>query len=205
LLCGAIEFGDLSNKDSNVLKLKASNRNDEVLKYLNTRPRTSYLARIPGREPQDARRGQHRSLERQEHSLTHGSHPTQPTHPPPARLRRAGPRALGAEQPFVQFDHQPHLRHHRKQAALPLVDPVHSFGALTGLMAFCFVYLISTGVGVWGQKRPVAWAWDITNFVFWIGIGHAGTLISASLFLTRQQLADAPVNRAAEAMTLCSP
>lgn len=58
---------------------------------------------------------------------------------------------------------------------------------LTGVMAFCFVYLISTGVGVWGQKQPVAWAWDITNFVFWIGIGHAGTLISAILFLTRQK------------------
>ena len=39
-------------------------------------------------------------------------------------------------------------------------------------------YLISTGVGVWGSNIPVAWAFDITNFVFWIGIGHAGTLIS---------------------------
>ena len=72
---------------------------------------------------------------------------------------------------------------------------------LTGIMVFCFVYLISTGVGVWGQKQPVAWAWDITNFVFWIGIGHAGTLISAILFLTRQKWRTA-VNRAAEAMTL---
>ena len=67
--------------------------------------------------------------------------------------------------------------------------------------AFCFTYLISTGVGVWGQKQPVAWAWDITNFVFWIGIGHAGTLISAVLFLTRQKWRTS-VNRAAEAMTL---
>ncbi|MCB1211070.1 MAG: polysulfide reductase NrfD, partial [Verrucomicrobiales bacterium] len=72
---------------------------------------------------------------------------------------------------------------------------------LTGVMVFCFVYLISTGVGVWGQKQPVAWAWDITNFVFWIGIGHAGTLISAILFLTRQKWRTS-VNRAAEAMTL---
>jgi len=72
---------------------------------------------------------------------------------------------------------------------------------LTGVMAFCFIYLISTGVGVWGQKQPVAWAWDITNFVFWIGIGHAGTLISAILFLTRQKWRTA-VNRASEAMTL---
>ena len=72
---------------------------------------------------------------------------------------------------------------------------------LTGLMVFCFAYLISTGVGVWGQKQPVAWAWDITNFVFWIGIGHAGTLISAILFLTRQKWRTS-VNRAAEAMTI---
>ena len=48
-------------------------------------------------------------------------------------------------------------------------------------------YLIATGVGVWGNNHPVGWAWDITNFVFWIGIGHAGTLISAILFLTRQK------------------
>ena len=72
---------------------------------------------------------------------------------------------------------------------------------LVGMMVFCFAYLISTGVGVWGQKQPVAWAWDITNFVFWIGIGHAGTLISAVLFLTRQKWRTS-VNRAAEAMTL---
>ena len=65
----------------------------------------------------------------------------------------------------------------------------------------CFLYLILTGVGVWGENTPVAWAWDITNFVFWIGIGHAGTLISAILFLTRQRWRTA-VNRAAEAMTL---
>ncbi len=65
----------------------------------------------------------------------------------------------------------------------------------------CFLYLIMTGVGVWGENTPAAWAWDITNFVFWIGIGHAGTLISAILFLTRQRWRTA-VNRAAEAMTL---
>jgi Ni/Fe-hydrogenase subunit HybB-like protein len=72
---------------------------------------------------------------------------------------------------------------------------------LTGIMVFCFAYLIATGVGVWGQKQPVDWAWDITNFVFWIGIGHAGTLISAILFLTRQKWRTS-VNRAAEAMTI---
>ncbi|MBN2505531.1 MAG: polysulfide reductase NrfD [Verrucomicrobia bacterium] len=63
------------------------------------------------------------------------------------------------------------------------------------------VYLMSTGVGVWGVMVPVAWAWDITNFVFWIGIGHAGTLISAILFLLRQEWRT-PIHRVAEAMTL---
>ena len=57
--------------------------------------------------------------------------------------------------------------------------------AITGTIAmfglFCLGYQISTGVGTWGLNHPVGWAWDITNFVFWIGIGHAGTLISAIL------------------------
>jgi len=66
---------------------------------------------------------------------------------------------------------------------------------------FCIGYLISTGVGTWGNNIPVGWAWEITNFVFWIGIGHAGTLISAILFLLRQKWRTS-INRSAEAMTL---
>ena len=69
------------------------------------------------------------------------------------------------------------------------------------MMVLCIAYLISTGVGVWGLNQPADWAWDITNFVFWIGIGHAGTLISAVLFLLRQKWRTS-INRAAEAMTL---
>ncbi len=57
------------------------------------------------------------------------------------------------------------------------------------------------GIGTWGLNRSVGWAFDITNFVFWIGIGHAGTLISAILFLFRQKWRTS-VNRSAEAMTL---
>jgi Ni/Fe-hydrogenase subunit HybB-like protein len=68
-------------------------------------------------------------------------------------------------------------------------------------LLFSLVYLVSTGVGVWGMNHPVAWGWDIVNFVFWIGIGHAGTLISAILFLTRQKWRTS-VNRASEAMTI---
>jgi hypothetical protein len=57
------------------------------------------------------------------------------------------------------------------------------------------------GVGVWGLNNPVGWAFDITNFVFWVGIGHAGTLISAILFLFRQKWRTS-INRFAEAMTI---
>src|SRR5262245_32603789 len=62
-------------------------------------------------------------------------------------------------------------------------------------------YLIFTGVGVWGNNAPVGWGWPIVNFVFWIGIGHAGTLISAILFLFRQRWRTS-INRASEAMTI---
>jgi molybdopterin-containing oxidoreductase family membrane subunit len=65
----------------------------------------------------------------------------------------------------------------------------------------CVIGLLKNGLGLWGLNYPVAWAWDITNFVFWIGIGHAGTLISAILFLLRQPWR-ASINRVAEAMTL---
>ncbi len=70
------------------------------------------------------------------------------------------------------------------------------------LMLFAVLtYLISTGVGIYGNNHPVMWGWPIVNFVWWIGIGHAGTLISAILFLLRQRWRTA-VNRAAEAMTI---
>src|SRR5512142_1934110 len=73
--------------------------------------------------------------------------------------------------------------------------------ALLGLGATAVTYEIATGIGTWGLNRTVGWAFDITNFVFWIGIGHAGTLISAILFLLRQRWRTS-VNRAAEAMTI---
>ena len=63
------------------------------------------------------------------------------------------------------------------------------------------LYLLGTGVGVWGLNKTINWAWDITNFVWWVGIGHAGTLISAVLLLFRQKWRMA-INRSAEAMTI---
>jgi molybdopterin-containing oxidoreductase family membrane subunit len=61
--------------------------------------------------------------------------------------------------------------------------------------------LLVKGTGIWGLRAPVMWSFDITNFVWWIGIGHAGTLISAILLLLNQTWRNS-INRFAEAMTL---
>jgi Ni/Fe-hydrogenase subunit HybB-like protein len=73
--------------------------------------------------------------------------------------------------------------------------------AFLGLYGFAIFWTVWKGIGEWGANRTINWAWDITNFVWWIGIGHAGTLISAILLLFRQRWRTG-VNRAAEAMTI---
>ena len=74
-----------------------------------------------------------------------------------------------------------------------------NIGLLT--LVACIAYLFWNGVGVWGLNNPVGWGYAIVNFVFWVGIGHAGTLISAILFLFRQKWRTG-INRSAEAMTI---
>src|SRR3954462_14455704 len=110
----------------------------------------------------------------------------------------------------------------------PVIEPGHSFGSVTDkitsivlrrgtplwwiggiaitfrmlpLLLLACTMLLFKGVGVWGINIPIGWGFDIINFVWWIGIGHAGTLISAILLLFRQQWRTW-INRAAEAMTL---
>ena len=73
--------------------------------------------------------------------------------------------------------------------------------SLLGLLQVSILYLIYEGTGIWGLNNPVGWGWAIVNFVFWVGIGPAGTLISAVLFLFRQKWRTA-INRFAEAMTI---
>ncbi|MCG3193171.1 MAG: hypothetical protein DIJKHBIC_02421 [Thermoanaerobaculia bacterium] len=73
--------------------------------------------------------------------------------------------------------------------------------SMLGVLVFSLAYLLYAGMGICGVNGPVGWGSFIINFVFWIGIGHAGTLISAVLFLFRQQWRTG-INRAAEAMTL---
>jgi molybdopterin-containing oxidoreductase family membrane subunit len=74
-------------------------------------------------------------------------------------------------------------------------------GAGALFFVFCLGWTVWFGIGTWGLNKTVGWAWDITNFVWWIGIGHAGTLISAILLLFRQRYRTG-INRAAEAMTI---
>ena len=110
----------------------------------------------------------------------------------------------------------------------PTIEPGHSFSTITdhistivlrrktpfgwfigflialggvGLLSVSLTLLIGKGVGIWGINHPVGWGMDIINFVWWIGIGHAGTLISAILLLLRQEWRTS-INRFAEAMTL---
>jgi Ni/Fe-hydrogenase subunit HybB-like protein len=112
--------------------------------------------------------------------------------------------------------------------ALPLIEPGHTYATVTDKisaivltgptpkfwyvgfgLSFIFVlillyattYLLTVGVGIWGINIPVAWGFAIVNFVWWIGIGHAGTLISAILLLMRQKWRQS-INRFSEAMTL---
>jgi Ni/Fe-hydrogenase subunit HybB-like protein len=74
---------------------------------------------------------------------------------------------------------------------------------MASLVPISLIYLVATGIGVWGSHNTVAWAWDITNFVWWVGIAHAGTLISAILCVTRQKWRTS-INRAGEAVTIFS-
>src|SRR6188474_1365413 len=110
----------------------------------------------------------------------------------------------------------------------PVIGPGHTFGSVTDkiaslvltkktpigwfvgfaisfsllmVMLVTVAHLLFTGIGIWGNNIPIGWAFDIVNFVWWIGIGHAGTLISAVLLLLKQQWRTS-INRFAEAMTL---
>ncbi|TXE12478.1 NrfD/PsrC family molybdoenzyme membrane anchor subunit [Algoriphagus aquimarinus] len=79
-----------------------------------------------------------------------------------------------------------------------------AFLTSVGVLALGSIAVIASvweGIGMWGLNKTVGWAWDITNFVWWVGIGHAGTLISAVLLLFRQKWRTS-INRAAEAMTI---
>ena len=116
----------------------------------------------------------------------------------------------------------------RMHITAPVIEPGHDFGTVTDkisaivlkrrtppawffgfsisfiiatILMVTIAHLVLTGIGIWGNNQPVGWSFDIINFVWWIGIGHAGTLISAILLLLRQTWRTS-INRFAEAMTL---
>jgi Ni/Fe-hydrogenase subunit HybB-like protein len=123
----------------------------------------------------------------------------------------------------VSYDEKTHQAEHDR-----LIAPGHTFGSVTDkisqialqrktpigwwvgfflafsvfqLLLYAMANLLFVGIGVWGPNVPIGWGFDILNFVWWIGIGHAGTLISAILLLLRQEWRTS-INRFAEAMTL---
>jgi molybdopterin-containing oxidoreductase family membrane subunit len=100
-----------------------------------------------------------------------------------------------------------------KQISDDVIGPIEAKPSMSWLMGFTVSVLVLglfvigvgvtlyDGIGAWGLQRTIGWAFDITNFVFWVGIGHAGTLISAVLLLFRQHWRTS-INRSAEAMTI---
>ena len=92
------------------------------------------------------------------------------------------------------------VRVEQKPSKYWLMAMAVSLGALL-VGGYALIITLWDGIGMWGLNRTVGWAWDITNFVWWVGIGHAGTLISAILLLFRQKWRMS-INRAAEAMTI---
>ena len=140
------------------------------------------------------------------------------------RLGRGAPSALNT----MTESSESHVHQARADTGAPVIEPGHTFGSITDKIGAIVVgartplwwffgfavsftllmmlmgtitYLVTKGVGIWGINIPVGWGFDIINFVWWIGIGHAGTLISAILLLLRQDWRTS-INRFAEAMTL---
>ena len=198
----AIVFGDLNDPKSRVAALADSRRAYRVLEELNTKPAVRYLKLV--------RRSRQTCKEL----------PQTRTRSRPCRAFVAFviPCATIRSTRWISSRRQRHvpLIAGRKSAADVTRDvcgaldakpsglwwiglALSSSALLLGVVAVS--YQIATGIGTWGLNTTVGWAFDITNFVFWIGIGHAGTLISAILFLLRQRWRTS-VNRAAEAMTL---
>ncbi|MBD8487858.1 polysulfide reductase NrfD [Echinicola sp. CAU 1574] len=92
----------------------------------------------------------------------------------------------------------------RQVEGKPTIGWLLGLAVSIGVLLLGFIAVAATvweGIGMWGLNKTVGWAWDITNFVWWVGIGHAGTLISAVLLLFRQKWRTS-INRAAEAMTI---
>ena len=121
-----------------------------------------------------------------------------PTSPPTSAVREPWPLMRGARGAAELTDH---LLRPLWQSTLVwwVLFAIAALG--TALLVFTVTYTVAKGIGTWGNNIPVAWAFAITDFVWWIGIGHAGTFISAFLLLLNQRWRGS-INRIAEAMTI---
>ncbi len=124
-----------------------------------------------------------------------------PVHPPPANGDPLDPRPFILGQHTDKTLNDSLLDHVWKAPSKGWWACFAAALAMLGCLVIALGYTLYKGVGAWGNNVPVGWAFDIINFVWWIGIGHAGTLISAILLLFQQKWRTS-INRFAEAMTL---
>jgi hypothetical protein len=169
---GAIIFGDLNDKKSKVRAKATSDRSYHMLEEIGVKAQCE----LPREGAQ--RRG--------------GSRPSRiriTTRTPCIQKQRSDNRSSWVTRPTTI---SPMISSAPLRTRL-LAGGTSSFTIAAIIAAYgtgCILYLISKGIGAWGLNKTVDWAWDITNFVWWVGIGHAGTLISAVLLLFRQKMAD---------------
>ena len=183
----AIVFGSLNDASSKVSQLHADPRRYDLLHEIGTRPRTVYLARVRNPNPELA-------------PSTAGS--TNNGRPATRRARSARASAAASTARYTDKTINDSLLAHVWRGAGK--GWWACFGvalSLLGMLVIAISWTLYKGIGVWGNNIPVGWAFGIINFVWWIGIGHAGTLISAILLLFQQKWRTS-INRFAEAMTL---
>ena len=181
-----ISFGNILDKNSKVFKQRNKKRNYSILEQLLLKARTTYLAQVVNPNTQLAYNGNKKRIM----SVTTNNVIEGVTRP-------------DLLDPSHDFESVSDVISKPMEGKLPSWWVIAFIAAVSGvlLLKAMLAYLVWEGIGIWGLNNPVGWGYAIVNFVFWVGIGHAGTLISAILFLFRQKWRTA-INRFAEAMTI---